>query len=98
MELARSLHADDYELITPGGRQMSKGDYLGAIESGAMRYEVFEIASGVRTRLTGTAGIVRYQARIRVRSGDQVDAGLFWHTDYYELREDRWQAVWSHAT
>lgn len=97
MELARSMHADDHELITPGGRSMSKGDYLAGLESGDMRYEVFEAASPIRTRVVGAAGLVRYQARIRARFGDQVDTGLFWHTDYYEWRDGRWQAVWSHA-
>jgi Domain of unknown function (DUF4440) len=98
MVFARSLHADDYELITPGGGQLSKEEYLGDLESGAMRYEVFEPASPVRTHVVGNSGIVRYQVQIRVRFGEDVDTGLFWHTDYYELRDGRWQAVWSHAT
>ena len=29
---------------------------------------------------------------------DGVDRDRFWHTDVYELRDDRWQAVWSQAT
>jgi len=98
MELARALHADDYELITPGGRALSKAEYLGDLESGEMRYEVFEPASPIRTRVVAGAGLVRYQARIRVRFGDDVDSGVFWHTDFYELHDGRWQAVWSHAT
>ena len=98
MELARAMHADDYELITPGGRTLSKDAYLGDLESGEMRYEVFEAASPIRTRVVGSVGLVRYQARIQVRFGDEVDTGLFWHTDYYESRDGRWQAVWSHAT
>ena len=99
MDLARTMHADDYELITPGGRPLSRDEYLGDLESGEMRYEVFEAASPIRTRVAGPgAGLVRYQARIRVRFDDGVDAGVFWHTDYYEHRDGRWQAVWSHAT
>lgn len=97
-ELARSLHADDYELITPGGRALTKDEYLGDLESGEMRYEVFEAASPIRVLVAGAAGIVRYQARIRVRFGEDVDAGLFWHTDFHAMRDGRWQAVWSHAT
>jgi hypothetical protein len=97
-ELARAMHADDYELITPGGRTMSKDEYLGDLETGEMRYDVFEAASPIRTRVVGAAGLVRYQARIRARFGDQLDTGVFWHTDYYEQRDGRWQAVWSHAT
>lgn len=98
MDRARELHADDYELITPGGRPISKEDYLGDIESGEMRYEIFEPASPIRARVVGGTGVVRYVAQIRVRFGDDVDSGLFWHTDYYEQRDGRWQAVWSHAT
>ena len=98
MDLARSLHADDYELITPGGGVLSKEDYLGDLESGEMRYEVFEPVSAIRARVVGGTGVVRYQVQIRVRFGDDVDSGMFWHTDYYEQRNGRWQAVWSHAT
>ena len=98
MDRARELHADDYELITPGGGALSKEDYLGDIESGEMRYEIFEPASPIRARLVGGTGVVRYKVQIRVRFGDEVDSGLFWHTDYYEQRDSRWQAVWSHAT
>jgi hypothetical protein len=98
MDIARSLHADDYELITPGGHPLSKEDYLGDLESGEMRYEVFEPVSAIRARVMGGAGVVRYQVQIRVRFGDDVDSGRFWHTDYYEQRDGRWQAVWSHAT
>ena len=27
-----------------------------------------------------------------------LDSGMFWHTDVYEIRDGRWQAVWSQAT
>ena len=27
-----------------------------------------------------------------------VDSDRFWHTDMYDLRDGRWQAVWSQAT
>lgn len=98
MDLARAMHAEDYELITAGGRALSRDEYLGDLESGEMQYEVFEAASPIRTRSLGAGGLVRYQARIRARFGDEVDTGTFWHTDYYEHRDGRWQAVWSHAT
>ena len=98
MELAGSLHADDYELITPGGRTLSKERYLGDIASGALNYVVFEPASDIAVRDYGQAAVVRYQARIEVHFDGEIDADLFWHTDLYEFRDGRWQAVWSHAT
>jgi phage baseplate assembly protein W len=98
IELANSLHSDDYQLITPNGQTISKQDYIGGIASGDLVYHVFEPASDIAVRLYGNAAAVRYQARIEIRFSDQRDSGLFWHTDIYEKRDGRWQAVWSQAT
>jgi hypothetical protein len=97
---AEALHADDYELIPPGGHPISKREYLDAIGSGALDYEVFEPSSEIRVRMFGSeAAAVRYKARIMIHDHEGgTDAGLFWHTDLYELRGGRWQAVWSQAT
>ena len=98
IELARSLHAEDYELITPGGRSLSREDYLEGVGSGDLHYLVFEPASDIRVRLKGPVAILRYQARIEMEMADGIDSDRFWHTDMYELRDGRWQAVWSQAT
>ena len=98
IELATSLHSDDYQLITPSGQTISKQDYIGGIASGDLVYQVFEPASDIAVRLYGNAAAVRYQARIEIRFSDQRDSGVFWHTDIYEKRDGRWQAVWSQAT
>jgi hypothetical protein len=98
LNAARSLHADDYQLVTPGGATLSKEDYLGQIESGALDYRTFEPQSELAVRCYGQAAIVRYRVHIEVGFGDGRDAGEFWHTDLYELRDGRWQAVWSQAT
>jgi hypothetical protein len=34
IETAERLHADDFQLITPGGGMLSKSKYLGGIASG----------------------------------------------------------------
>jgi hypothetical protein len=94
-ETAAALHAEDYELITPGARVYSKAAYLGDIASGDLDYEVFEPASEMRVRIVGDAGITRYRATIKFPDRDAVTV---WHTDFYERRDGRWQAVWSHAT
>ena len=98
IELANSLHSGDYQLITPGGQTITKQDYIGRIASGELVYNVFEPASDIAVRFYGNAAAVRYQARIEARFSDQRDSGLFWHTDIYEKRDERWQAVWSQAT
>jgi hypothetical protein len=93
------LHADDYELITPGGHTLSRQAYVGLITSGDFTYETFEPASPVRVRVLGSAAVLRYKARIVVSDAiGATDSGLFWHTDIWELRGDTWQAVWSQAT
>ena len=46
----------------------------------------------------GGAAAVRFRARIVVLVFGALDAGVFWHTDIYEVRDGRWQAVWSQAT
>lgn len=98
MAVAASLHADDYQLVTPGGAALSKQDYLMGVESGELDYQVFEAASDVAVRVFREGGIVRYQASIEMTFSGQADKGLFWHTDFYEWRDGHWQAVWSQAT
>jgi Domain of unknown function (DUF4440) len=98
MTVSRRQHADDYELISGGGDRLSKDEYLGGIESGELRYLVFEPASELRVRLYDDVAIVRYLARIDIRFPGGRDAGLFWHTDVYERRDGAWQVVWSQAT
>ncbi len=98
MDVAEALHADDYQLVTPGGRAMSKREYLDGVAAGELRYVVFEAASEPAVRAFDEVAVLRYRARIEIDLPDGRDAGLFWHTDVYERREGRWQAVWSQAT
>jgi hypothetical protein len=98
IELARSLHAGDYELITPGGSTITGDEYLGDVASGELNYVLFEPASEIAIRQYEGAAALRYQARIEVRFADGVDSDLFWHTDIDEIRDGRWQVVWSQAT
>ncbi|TAJ99075.1 MAG: nuclear transport factor 2 family protein [Chloroflexota bacterium] len=99
IDAAEALHADDYELITPGGASYTKRRYLDAIASGDLRYKVFEAASAVRVLVRGDTAILRYKVLIDVTfAPGEVDADHFWHTDYWEQRDGRWQAVWSQAT
>lgn len=98
MGVAALLHADDYQLVTPGGIPLSKQEYLMAIQSGDLDYLTFEAVSDVTVRVLGDAGVVRYQASIEMTARGEPYEGVFWHTDFYERRDGRWQAVWSQAT
>lgn len=93
LEMIESLHAPDYELVTPAGRTFSRARYLAAIAAEPF-YAAWEHGP-MRVRISPAMAVVRYPAKITFPSGRVVDC---WHTDSYELRGDAWQAVWSQAT
>lgn len=93
-----ALHAEDYELVSPGGKVLDRSTYLGGIATGELDYHVFEAASTIRVKLSPEMGLVRYQARIEIEWAGGHNGGLFWHTDMYQCRGDHWKAVWSQAT
>ena len=98
MEVARKLHADDFQLINPLGGTLSKEQYLGGVASGEINYLVWEPGS-IAVRVYGEAALIRYQSELEiVVQGRKVPRQRYWHTDSYEKREGRWQVVWSQAT
>jgi Domain of unknown function (DUF4440) len=94
-DTASPLHADDYQLITPNGSEMTKADYLGAIRSGRLRYRAFEAVSDMAVLGDFPVAVLRYRARI---SFDDGPGFTCWHTDCYRHQDGRWQVVWSQAT
>jgi len=98
MDVARQLHADDFQLISPAGASISKEQYLGGIASGEIDYLVWKPES-IDVRLHGQMAIIRYQSQLEIIVGGQkVPLRRYWHTDSYEKRDGRWQVVWSQAT
>ena len=98
MAAAVALHADAYELIPPSGLPLTRSAYLESIGAGTLRYDTFEPSGPVRCRLQGETAILRYIARVVVTWDGGSDDTILWHTDYWERRDGRWQAVWSHAS
>ena len=99
MEVAYRLHADDFQLIPPGGTPHSKEEYLGGVASGEITYLIFEPVSAIEVRLYGDAAVIRYQSQIEgVMGGQHIALDRYWHTDTYERRDGQLQAVWSQAT
>ena len=96
--LAELIHADDFQLVTPSGSAYSKTEYLALIESGEVSYLVWE-PMDLDARVSGHAGCVRYHSLLNiVVDGFELGPGRYWHTDYYEKRQGRWQVVFSQAT
>jgi ketosteroid isomerase-like protein len=98
IDTANRLHADDFQLVNPAGATLAKKEYIGQIASGELDYLVWE-PGVIDVRLYGAAAVIRYQARAQATVGGRTTPlRSFWHTDVYEKRNDRWQAVWSQAT
>lgn len=98
IETARRLHADDFQLVTPGGGTVSKEEYLGMVASGEVDYFVWEPVSEIAVRLHGQSADIRYRSKLGIRYGGQESVSLYWHTDTYEKNNGQWQIVWSQAT
>jgi hypothetical protein len=99
MPVCDELHADDYQLVTPGGATMTKAEYLGQIGDRSLDYRTFEPDGDISVRMFGPdAGALRYRVSIDVAFPGGEESARFWHTDIYERRSGRWQVVWSQAT
>ena len=98
METAGRLHADDFQLISPGGRTYSKEEYFSGVASGEIDYRVWEPVSEIAVRLHGQVAHIRYRSQIENVFRGEKTVGFYWHTDTYEKNNGQWQVVWSHAT
>jgi Domain of unknown function (DUF4440) len=99
---ATAYHADDFQLITPSGSVLSRGEYLERIRSGRLDYTKWDAGEMV-VRTYREAAVLRYPAEMILASGDPLADATpvvlrLWHTDLYERRDGRWQVVWSQAT
>jgi hypothetical protein len=98
MDRAAQLHADDFQLITPSGRALTKEQYLEAVRTRDIAYALWE-AGEIVVRSHGDVAVIRYPAEIAFTvDGTLTPRGRYWHTDLYERRDGRWQVVWSQAT
>ena len=95
---AAELHADDFQLINPLGGALTKGQYLGGIGAGHIRYLYWE-PDLITVRVHGGAAVLRYQSELEIIvQGRHIPRQRYWHTDLYERHGSVWQVVWSHAT
>ena len=96
--LAEEIHAADFQLVTPSGAVYTKDEYLRDIASGEIDYRLWEPLD-IDVRVSGDAGCLRYHSNLDiVVAGRRIGPSRYWHTDYYERRDGRWQVIWSQAT
>lgn len=98
IDAARAMHGEDFQLITPVGAALTREEYLGMVADGSIDYACWEPGQ-MEVRLLAGVALVRYRAALEVTfSGYRVPKTMYWHTDSYEFRDGRWQAIWSQAT
>jgi hypothetical protein len=99
MEVARQLHAQDFQLVTPLGAVFSKEEYLGAVAAGHLHYLAVELDSPIDVRLYDDVALIRYRSQIEIDvQGQRYPRAPYWFTDAYEKRDGQWQIVWSQGT
>lgn len=100
LDRARELHAEDFQLITPSGQELSRDEYLAGVASGDLNYLAWDAGPiAVRLYAENTVAVIRYRSELEMMSnGHHVPRQPYWHTDLYEQGDGRWQVIWSHAT
>ncbi len=95
---AEEMHGEDFQLITPRGFPYSKREYIDAVESRLIDYLVWD-PDDIKARVYGDSGCVRYASTMNMRfDGHATGTRRYWHTDFYERQDGRWQVIWSQAT
>lgn len=99
IDTLRELHADDFQLVNPMGRQSSRDEYLDGVAAGLIDYKVWEPDSEIQLRLHGDAAVIRHRSRLQITvQGNPQPLQHYSNMDLYEKRERGWQVVWSQAT
>ncbi len=98
VEAARRLHAEDFQLVNPVGRALSRDQYMQSLSSGYLDYVAWQ-PGPIEVRIAGPIAAIRYRSELQVTLGGEARPRLpHWHTDVYRRSNGRWQVVWSQAT
>ncbi len=95
---ARSLTAPDFQLINPAGAPLSRDEFLGGVDAGAIDFLSLEPSSPIAVRLSGDSATLRYRTAFDLVVGGTHLTHQAWTTALYERRDGRWQIVWGQTT
>jgi hypothetical protein len=96
MAKLRALHADDFEMINPGGQAVTKFEYLNGLEAGFIEYRLWQPDSEIAVHVYGDGAVLRYTSQVEMAVQHEAQPRQrFWQTDVYEKRDGVWLAVWS---
>jgi hypothetical protein len=95
---ARALTAPDFQLINPAGAALSRDDFLGGVEAGAIDFLSLDTISPIAVRMSGASATLRCKTRFDLVVGGTHLTHDAWTTALYEHRDGRWQIVWGQTT
>jgi uncharacterized protein DUF4440 len=96
--IVRRLTAPDFQLINPAGAPLSRDDFLGGVEAGAIDFLALDPSSPITVRMSGDSATLRYRTRFDLVVGGTRLTHEGWNTALYERRDGRWQSVWAQTT
>jgi len=88
------IFADDFILITPGGKKMSKRDILSTPFQpiGSAWVDTAEV------QIHGSIGLIHARCRFTMLQETTLTKGMTDYLDVYEKRNGRWLAIAAHVT
>ena len=93
-----ALLTDDFVLIDVlRGGEVPRGDLIGAVGAGQLRFEAIEVVAW-RVRRYGDTAIVTGETRMRGRFGEAGWAAHSRYTHVYVQKDDRWRLASAQGT
>ena len=94
---AGALLAPDLQFIDPAGGAGTRADDLANI-GGGVDFVTLKPIEPISVRVHGGSAVARLKLKFKVVAYGQTVQHDGWTTDLWELRDGRWQLVWSQTT
>ena len=94
---AGKLLAPDLQFIDPAGGAGTRADDLANI-GGGVDFVTLKPIEPISVRVHGGSAVARLKLKFKVVAYGQTVQHDGWTTDLWELRDGRWQLVWSQTT
>jgi ketosteroid isomerase-like protein len=89
--------ADDYRMVDPAGKSLSKAQEIALYQSGEVKFESFS-TSDQKVKIYIGGAVVTGKASVKGKHKDEDISGDYVFVDIYERRKTGWQPVYSQLT
>jgi len=93
----REVLTEDFTLTDADGTVTTRADEIASVETGAVRYDVFE-NHDMKVRIYGDSAVVTGRTTVKGTAGKSPFAAEFQFTDAIVRRGDRWRFAASHIS